>query len=234
MPLTLVLGPRGSGKTNFIIKKVRESLRDIYSNVKINLPNYKKFELENLYDIPPNVELIFDEGYAIIDSRLSMGYIASAVTYIAFQLRKTNVNIFITAQQVGSIDVRYRKEWDYVVMCERSPNNKKDWRLWDFLYTILCKRTGTTTRWLWEYKKSLSNFFYYDTNQIIQPRNKSRIFYELKKTNPEMYYQWGLIIYKKIQDQIKKGTKNEIELTLLKNGYTSMWKNIVYLHHHNN
>ncbi len=35
------------------------------------------------------------------------------LSYIVFQLRKTKRNIFVTVQEVSSIDIRYRRQWDY-------------------------------------------------------------------------------------------------------------------------
>ncbi|MBA7496347.1 hypothetical protein ES702_06947 [subsurface metagenome] len=230
MPLTLVLGPRGSGKTYFIVELSKSVLnRLIYSNFRIDHINYRHLRLVDLLDLPEHIWLIMDEFYSIADARSSMSYVNVLCTYIAFQLRKTDTQIFITAQQLRSIDVRYRNEWDYVVICERVPNDNEDWRFWDFGFQIFDKRTGTSNKQIIYYKYAKKNFHLFDTNEIIQPRNKSRISYEFFKSEPKLLYRQGLIYINKIMSNSKLKTKESVKLALVKNGIDMVWANICYL-----
>ncbi|MBA7494957.1 hypothetical protein ES702_05535 [subsurface metagenome] len=229
MPLTLVLGPRGSGKTYFIVEVLSASQRLIYSNFKIKFKNYKRLKLLDLLFLPKHIELVMDEFYSIADSRSSMSYVNVLCSYIAFQLRKTDTQIFITAQQLGSIDIRYRNEWDYVVLCNRIQNESEDWHFWDFGFVIFDKRTNTSNKWVIPYIHAKENFHLYDTNEIIEPRNKSRISYEFYKSEPKKLFLQGIKFAKIIKSNSNISTKEKIELALLKNNIDPVWTKLCYL-----
>ena len=229
MPLTLVLGPRGSGKTYFIVEVLSDFQRVIYSNFKLKHAKYIRLRLLDLLFLPKHIALVMDEFYSIADSRNSMSYVNVLCSYIAFQLRKTDTQIFITAQQLGSIDLRYRNEWDYVVICERVQNDKEDWHFWDFGYTIFDKRIGTSSKWIILYSHAKENFHLFDTNEIIEPRNKSRISYEFYKSEPKKLFLQGIKFAKIIKSNSNVRTKEKIELALLKNNIDPIWTKICYL-----
>lgn len=229
MPLTLVIGPRGTGKNVFIVNITRNTKRLLYSNFKIDHPNYKHLKLINLLALPKHIELIMDEGYTMLESRTSMSSVNIFCSYIAFQLRKTDTSIFVTAQQVGSIDIRYRQEWDYVVICERLDNGKSNWRFWDFLYTIFDKRKGAVSQYEMSYKKAIPLFKLFDTNQIIEPINKSKLVHEILKHEPKVYLKHGKLIANIIKKNSKVNNKDEVKIALLKNGFDQVWANLCYL-----
>ena len=82
MPLTLIEGYRGSGKTLFAVIITRNSKRPIYSNFRIKHRNYNKLKLYNLLSLPRHIEVIMDEGYSLIDSRISMSYVNIFAGYL--------------------------------------------------------------------------------------------------------------------------------------------------------
>lgn len=226
MPLTLIEGWRGDGKTIFSLFMAGRSIRPAYSNVTFKIPNYIKFGLINLLNLPKHIELIMDEGYQMIDSRISMSYVNVGASHIAFQLRKTDTNIYLTVQQLGTIDKRYRGEWDYVVHCERINNGEKAWQHWDFGYTIYDKRWGTINPWYINYKHAEQYFKYFDTNQIIEPRNKSRIEYEILKTEPiELIYRAKEITKEIINKEPKLTSKKraKIDICLMEHNFDAIW-----------
>ena len=229
MPLTLVLGWRGGGKNVWVVAVTRQTKRLLYSNFKIDHPNYRHLRLINLLALPKHIELVMDEGYTMIDSRTSMSYVNIFCTYLAFQLRKTDTNIYITAQQLGSIDIRYRNEWDYIVYCERVNNGNADWHFWDFLFTVFDKRKGSVSQWGLSYKKAIPLFSLYDTEQIIEPINKSKLAHEIMKHEPKVYLKQGRVISQIIKKNSRVGTKDEIKIALLKNGFDQVWANLCYL-----
>lgn len=237
MPLTQVIGYRGSGKTlfttiiNLILKKYYPD-RLTYSNYELfNCKQYKKLHLVDLLKLPKDIELIMDEGYAIIHSRLSMSYINIMAGFLAFQLRKTNTNIFITMQQLFTIDKIYRREWDYRVYCERTPNDNENWREWDFFYEIHDKKKGNMTQVVLPFETAKEYFNYYDTFEIIEPRNKSRMEYEMLKSDKILLMKRAKEIAEKIRTSIRKDTREGIEHALLNNGFDDCWTKIVYLEH---
>lgn len=228
LPLTLILGPRGGGKSYFIIEILKNSTRQIYSNFKLKFKNYNHLRLIDLLWLPKHIELVMDEFYSIADSRSSMSYINVLASYIAFQLRKTDTQIYITAQQLKSIDVRYRDEWDYVVFCERVKNESPNWRKWDFGYRIYDKRTKRSSKHLVLYDYAKKSFHLYDTNEIIEPRNKSRMAYEFYKSEPKLWLLQGLKFAKLIKSNSNVSTKEKIEIALLSNNIDSIWTSLCY------
>lgn len=233
-PLTQLIGQRGTGKTFFIIrllaniKKFYDSL-PVYANFNIKCKNFHKLSLITLLDLPPNIFLAMDEAYSMIHSRLSMSYVNIFAGYIAFQLRKTSTQIFVTMQQLRTIDVIYREEWDYRVYCDRLPNQYTNWKLWDFLYEIHDRRRQSITKRVVFFEESLPYFSLYNTNEIIEPRNKSRIRYELLSSEPELLSKESLRIAGIIKPKIKKLTKDETEWALKRSGFDKIWAKDVFI-----
>jgi len=170
-----------------------------------------------------------DEAYNLINARLSMSYVNIYAGHIAFQIRKTATLIFITMTQLRTVDILYREEWDYRIYCERLPNEEEDWRLWDFLFEIHDKRREKFTTWTVNYETAEKIFDSYNTNEIIQPRYKSRIEYEFLISDPKILAQRSLDIAKKIKPILRTNTKDEIEWGLKRSGFDKCWKNDVYI-----
>lgn len=204
------------------------SSRPVLSNFKVKLPRYIPLSLVKLLYLPKHVELLMDEAYSMIDSRISMSYVNVFCTYLAYQLRKTDTNIYLTVIQLSSIDVRYREEWDYRVHCERIPNNSDDWHLWDYSYAIADFRTNTSSVWVVKYEDAKLFFQMYDTYEIIEPRMKSRITYEILKSDPILLINQAKVITKDIYSLILTGTKEDIKFCLNSKGHDEIWANKVY------
>ena len=92
-----------------------------------------------MLDLPKGINVALDEGYTLLEARTSAKYINLFLSYMVFQLRKTERNIFVTCQEVSSIDIRYRRQWDYYVQCSRVFDDI-DSNLWDFKYKIFDKK----------------------------------------------------------------------------------------------
>ena len=93
MPLTLIIGYRGSGKSLLMVKLIKNKKRLCYSNFRLNLDNYHSLRLIDMLRLPDNINVLLDEGYTWLESRTSTKYINLFMSYIVFQLRKTNRNI---------------------------------------------------------------------------------------------------------------------------------------------
>lgn len=184
-------------------------------------------------ELPKSIELILDEAYVWLESRTSMKYINIFLTYIVFQLRKTDTNIFITAQDLSTVDIRFRNQYDYIIECERQEE--------DFTYHIKKKKmfidpSGmidyeliSLGKYLVEYDEMKNYFEMYDTNEIIKIPAKSRMEFEILKTEPNLLLDKALEIIEIIKDNISNITQDSIMYTLLLNKIDISWYKIIYL-----
>lgn len=203
------------------------SKRPIYSNFKIDYPNYHKLDLITLLDIPNEIEFVGDEFYTMVDARNSMSHVNVFAGYISFQLRKTLTNIYITMIQLGSIDIRYRLEWDYLVECKRVSNGEEDWHLWDFLYVVYNNREKFVVPVIVSYEDAKPYFDKFNTYEIIKPMNISRLEHAILEKKPELEYARGLEILQVIKKDIRKTDKKGIKSALMRNGYDKIWADTV-------
>jgi len=223
-----VIGRRGSGKTLFIMLLVLIfSESPVYSNFKLKSEKYNRFRLKFLHELPLHVNLGLDEIYALFDARSSMSHVNNAGSYLAFQLRKTDTNIYLSTTQFDSAEKRFREEYDYLVECERVPNESgDDWHYWDFLYKITESRTGMEVLKLVSYVDVEPYFKYFDTNELIPPRGISRQNYELlKQDDPYEFLEEGIRITKKILSDLKTMTLPDIKYCLQLHGEDEIWAN---------
>ena len=199
------------------------SNREIYSNFKIDYPNYHELTLETLLDLPNNIEFVGDEFYTMVDSRNSSSHVNVFAGYVSFQVRKTLSNIFLSMIQLGSIDLRYREEWDYLVLCERIPNGEDDYYLWDFGYTIYNNIIGCVIPVVVFYEDAKPYFEKFNTYEIIKPMNLSRLEYAILDKKPKSKYYRALEIVKYIINDIKVYDKKGIKVALMRNDFDKIW-----------
>lgn len=203
--------------------------RQLWANYNIELPNFHKCRMVDVLYLPQDIELILDETYNLIHSRLSMSYVNIYMGHIAFELRKTDTNIKVATLQLRTIDVLYREEWDYRVYCERIPNNESDWHFWDFLYEVHDHRKDTSKQWVMKYQDAEKIFPFFNTKEIIKPRFLSRIEYEFLSSDPLLISLRSEDLYKKIKDNLITDTKYEIEYQLKRAGFDKIWTHDVFL-----
>lgn len=250
IPLTIFIGDRGSGKNREIVAILIQKLEEdpsfekipVFSNFFIDIPNYKFLSLAGIMYTPDDCIIVIDEAYGWIESRHSAKYTNVYISYIAFQLRKTNRQIFITAQLDSTIDLRFREFYDYKITCERIPSleyiDNPD--KWDFCYDKEDKRRGRFIK-IVPYDEASKIFKYYDTNEIVSFPAKSRMEYELYKTEPRKFFIKGLEIFQDIQSllinkekNLISKEKNFIKLALLSKNYDMIWADLMYLIANNN
>lgn len=182
-----------------------------------------------MLNLPENINLLLDEGYTWLESRTSAKYINLFMSYIVFQLRKTDRNIFVTAQEISSIDIRYRKQWDYCVKCKRLYDSNKPFNEWDFIYKIFDKRKNSCCNWRLKFDDAKKYFNLYNTNEIVPVSAKSRIEYELLKTEPSQLSMKALSIAKLVKPKLRNITQESVKFALMVLGFDNVWANSVYL-----
>lgn len=125
--LILILGDRGSGKTLLLTRFVLKNIFPFYSNYKVYEDDSKK-ELHHLYnelhpeellhlDMKPK-KIAITEAYEYFESRLGMGSFQRYMSYIVFQSRKRGMDFIIDTQLDDTIDHRYTRLCDYIIVAE--------------------------------------------------------------------------------------------------------------------
>jgi len=216
-----ILGAVRNGKTLFLAEKATKFSRPIYSNFKLNVPNYKKLEIDDLLNLPNNVNVFIDEGYTWLESRASGRNLNKAISYILFQSGKKGLDIYLTAQLFSSVDLRFREQSDYLIYCRKKSNY--------FRYKIYNRETGRTSIKILPFKNAQKYFSVYDTYEIIEPVNKMDLEYELIKDNKPKMDAKLLEISIKITEVINKYTKSAIKYGLWKLGYSLKYSELLHL-----
>jgi len=193
MTLINLNGSVGSGKTLFVTASVIQEDKPIYSNYKINHPNYNELFPETLLDAEMSgSNVVIDEAYIWLESRLSGKPINLYLSYILFQSRKRNMDIYLTDQILGSIDLRFRELTDYEIKCKAVPNSKNPK---GFVYYII-DRTGFRPRLSKQFlpiEKAKEYFGFYDTFELINPIDDELVA-KISKSNKNIVKQIDEIV----------------------------------------
>jgi len=220
--LVSVLGKIRNGKTLFLVYLATKLIRDVYSNFKLNLPNYKELTLSILSNLPNNVNVYIDEGYTWLESRISGSKLNKLISYLLFQSGKRGLDIYITAQLFSSVDLRFREQSNLIVYCQKINGN--------FYYTIYNRENHKSK--ILVLTKEFARKYYplYDTYEIIEPANIKNLELEYVKDDPKAL----ILMVKNIANEIKKDlnyiTHDSVEFALLVNGYPLALKKYVYLY----
>jgi len=176
--LTSILGDLGAGKTLLTIMASYYSKLPIVSNFKVEIPNRECIEFDTHKFLKAEYEnciVIIDEAYNYLEARVSSRELNRQMSYILFQSRKKNVDIYITAQLFSTIDLRFRQLSDIIIYALR-PNIP----FCDFTYFIQNKLKVKKIRI--KYEKAIPFFSYYDTNQVVFERDE-KLDFTLKNGN---------------------------------------------------
>lgn len=161
MSLTVIMGGLGSGKTllaTLIAKNTRD--RPVLSNYKLNLPNYQPLTPSMIPAQESSCLMLIDECYTWLESRTSGKDLNRYLSYVLFQSRKRRIDLVMTLQLLGSMDVRFRELADYYVVAERIPEGHIYW------WYDRGRRTSTTFFLPIESAEKLYGL--YDTLEIIK------------------------------------------------------------------
>lgn len=233
----LVVGIKGSGKNTIIaIIETKIKKKPIYSTFKLDHPMYKPLSLVGMLNLPSKVLLNIDEAYTWLESRHSSKYTNIYLSHVNLQLRKSDRDIFITAQMLSSIDKRFREHYDYMVHCSRMPNENKDWRKWDFLFIFKNNITGQISPMGLKYEDAKPYFKLFDTYEIQEAPAKSRMIFELLKTEPDRLLSESIRFANIIKSDFdtKKypnitPTKDLVTASLMRHKIDAIWTKNVHL-----
>jgi hypothetical protein len=171
MTLISLVGDVGSGKTLFATYLASKDNRPIFSNYKIKLPTYTDLKPETLTSLTSSCLVIIDEAYTWLESRLSGRNINLYLSYILFQSRKRGLDIILTDQLIGTIDVRFRQLTNYEIYCQNIETG--------FEYTIHKVNRYANykpMKLLMPYSTAEKIFPLYDSWELISPIDDNLVF----------------------------------------------------------
>jgi len=127
--LTAICGPIGSGKTLFMTRCIyKEKLRrpevNIATNYRLVGIDFKFINAADLFDIKQQLKdtiLGIDEFHIFLDSRAFMKPSNQQLTHFILQTRHLGVNLYFTTQDISQVDLRLRRQLDFLAYCTGTP-----------------------------------------------------------------------------------------------------------------
>jgi hypothetical protein len=226
--LVIILGTKGSGKTLFSTTRALNSKREVYANYRIDIENYNHLEVMDLVDISNSVDIMIDEAYVWLESRISGFFLNRFLSYMLWQSRKRDIDMYLTAQKFRALDLRFREECDVIVKCKTRINLKKD----NFHFSILWIAENKVNNFTLSYKDAEKIFPLYDTYQIIEPYTKEELNFELLKRDPERRWEKAMEIGDVVgkESDKKELTHPVLRARLMKKGYDKSFEPLVYVY----
>jgi hypothetical protein len=123
-----ITGPIGSGKTLFMTRciykeKVRRPNAEVATNYKLNRIPFRYINASDLFDIKAQLKdaiLGIDEFHIFLDSRAFMKPSNQQLTHFILQTRHLGVNLYFTTQDISQVDIRLRKQLDFLAYCTQT------------------------------------------------------------------------------------------------------------------
>jgi len=171
MTLVSIVGDVGSGKTLFSTYIATGDSRPIYSNYKLKLKKYHDLKPETLNKLKEQSLVIIDEAYTWLESRLSGRNINLYLSYILFQSRKRGLDIILTDQLEGTIDLRFRQLTNYEIQCQ----NVDDGFAYD-IYKVSSYHQYKPMRFVMPFSIAETLFPLYDSWELINPIDDNLLF----------------------------------------------------------
>lgn len=124
-----------------------------YEHEKFDIDKYKRSEYANCL-------ILIDEGYVYLESRTSTSKQNRLSSYTLFQSRKNDIDVIISVQLVGTIDIRYRQLIDVLISAKRTSIG--------FEYTYYNVITEQYSVKLLTFEHAKKYYQYYNTYEIIR------------------------------------------------------------------
>lgn len=204
--LVIIIGNLGSGKTLIMLLLAILDKREVWSNFKINIPNYRKLDIPDLFTLKDNILILMDEGYSWIESRVSNTSLNEYISSIIFHTRKTFTDIYLTTPMLSAIDKRFRHQANYIIKCNHRSNFQYD----DFSYSFHNIDNGTYGIWNLPYSKAKKYFKLYNTYEKVESHRKKYLEFNIMKNYPERLKPIVLEITEMVRDNINGKITHDI------------------------
>lgn len=214
--LISIIGDIRQGKTFLGTLFALLSYTVVYSNFKINIPNYKPLNTpEELLNLPNDVLVIIDEAYSWIESRKSTSDINVFASTVLFQSGKRTIDIIVISQLFSAIDIRFRNMSNLLIECFY--NNIDGYFQFDGYVRQNTEFIYTNTLIL-DYNDAKDYFEYFDTYEIVESESKEK--YEINSIlrSSEKFLETIENLSFKVKKELKKSktTHPNIKIGLLK------------------
>ncbi len=206
--LILICGDRGNGKTLLLTRFMLKSHTPFYTNYKIYQDtqhekfhrNYNELHVEELMHLDTTPKKVgITEAYEFFESRLGMGSFQRYMSYIVFQSRKRGIDFIIDTQLEDTIDHRFTKLCDYVIVAELQNDgfmyyctNKKFIRTFFISFKMAERFWGLYDSWEVVMTPQLEQL-----GKQIEVTNKSKLKERLAELEKAFYETYGIEIEKR-------------------------------------
>ncbi len=182
MPVVMITGTLGSGKTLLMTKLLKDKFdrkHSIYSNYNLNfkfevitkehIKNYGKWDYNDCC-------IGIDELQVMLDSRTSMSAKNKILSYWFLQTRKRNVHLYFTTQFSDQVEKRLRRIVDIWIECNKIVAkdkkkkvivNEKGETVYIISYTIMLLKNRKLQKPIKKFLIANKYYDLYDTNEII-------------------------------------------------------------------
>ncbi len=221
-----IIGNLGSGKTLIMLILSLTYSKEIWSNFKINIPNYRKLEVPDLFSLKDNIVVLMDEAYAWIESRISNTPLNEYNSSILFHSRKTFTDIYLTTPMLSAIDKRFRHQANYLIECLHRPNQESD----DFHFIFNNLDNNSYGYQTLTYENAKKYFKLYNTYEKVESSRKLGLEFKILKQYPnrlkERVLELTEIVRENIDGQI---THDIVKDCLLMNGLDMSYEPYIYI-----
>ncbi len=218
--LVMILGDRGSGKSLLLARFLLKSSLPMYANFKVFAsakdkdkdelerelhPRYNELHPEELLHL--NVDganVGITEAYEYFESRLGMGAFQRYMSYITFQTRKRKLSVFIDTQLDDTIDHRFTRLCDYLIIAEAQS--------YGFKYYVSNKKfikefviTFEQAEKFWDLYNSWEVIVtpqMEDLGKQVEVQNKPKLKVKLAELSEKFYDKYGDLEKKKITHKL--------------------------------
>lgn len=226
MTSTIIIGNLGSGKTYIMTLLTYSDGRELWSNYKINSERYKQLDIIDLFDLPDNIILLMDEGYAWLESRASGSELNVYLSSILYHSRKTFTDIYITTPDFSTIDKRFRKLVNYIVFCKHRDNFLSD----DFQFLFYDKENHSFGSHTLLYSNAKKYFGLYDTYEKIESHRKRKLEFKILSKYPLRLKEYVLELVELVKDKLNgKITHDIVKDCLLMEGIDLAFEPTIYI-----
>lgn len=132
-PIAVIVGNKGSCKTLFLTVRAEYAYyiekRKVYSNYKLNNIEYFQYDFNMLKELPEEMRngvILMDEAHMGADAYAFLSGTSKAITKLATQLRKLNLELWITTQRFKFLANRLRMLTDIVYTMEAAKDENGD------------------------------------------------------------------------------------------------------------